>query len=245
MDGGVVTQGDYAMAGISGSYAPLQVDFLRPGGGDNSAVLPTGRPTDIIDVSQLGQIEVSLIDAGNATVFVQAKTLGLQGTELPDQLFANQGLMQNIESIRCHAAVLMGKSESLEAAHKQPATPKLAIVSTARSYADSQGKIVKEKDIDLCSRIFSMGQPHHAYTGTGAIALAVAARIPDTVVRRNTQHRQKVLKFGHAAGMMECHAEVELVNDVWIALAAGITRTARVLMRGEVFVPITHVLDES
>jgi 2-methylaconitate cis-trans-isomerase PrpF len=139
----------------------------------------------------------------------------------------------------------MGKSETLEAAHNQPATPKLAIVSKASSYKDSQGNIVNEKHINLCSRIFSMGQPHHAYTGTGAIALAVAARIPDTVVRRNTHQKQKVLKFGHVAGMMECQAEVELVNDVWIALAAGITRTARVLMRGEVLNPIAQVLTES
>ena len=55
--------------------------------------------------------------------------------------------------------------------------------------------------IDLLARIFSMGQLHHAMTGTGAVAIAAAAAIPGTIVHRVAPvGSDGRVRFGHPSG---------------------------------------------
>ena len=57
--------------------------------------------------------------------------------------------------------------------------------------------------MDLVARIFSMGQLHHAMTGTGAVALAAAASIPGTIVHRLAPGvADGRVRFGHPSGSL-------------------------------------------
>ena len=76
-----------------------------------------------------------------------------------------------------------------------------------------------------------MGKMHHAFTGTGAIALAVAANIPGSLVNQITSTIQKV-RLGNPAGVMEAVADVSINNLIPTPLSAGFVRTARPLMEG-------------
>jgi len=239
--GNVITTGNTHIAGVTGSGAPVIIDFMSPGGGENGCVLPTGKIRESLEVADYGDFEVSLVYAGNATVFVHAASLGLSGTELPTEIDQDQALLVKVEAIRCQAAVQMGLADSIKEAGARPSTPKLAFVSKAQTYLNTQQAEVTESDIDLCARIFSMGKLHHAFTGTGAIATAVAANILGTIVADCLQtpiKENQVLRIGHSAGTLETSASLSQIDGQWVAEKASLTRTARTLMKGEVYLSI-------
>jgi 2-methylaconitate isomerase len=141
--------------------------------------------------------------------------------------------------IRAHAAVRMGLSASAdEATRLRQHTPKLAFVGRPRSYIAADGKSVDAGTIDMNARIFSMGKLHHAMTGTGAVAIAAAAVIPNTVVNTLVGSRaDSNIRFGHPSGSLAVGATVEMQNESWVVTKVAMSRTARRLMDGSIFVP--------
>ena len=99
-DGHAATDGDLAIPGVAGTGAPVRLDFLAPGGATTGRLLPTGKPMDRLDVPGIGPIEVSMVDAANACVFVRAQDLGLSGRELPEELERDPALLERLQSIR-------------------------------------------------------------------------------------------------------------------------------------------------
>ena len=93
--------------------------------------------------------------------------------------------------------------------------------------------------VDVTARILSMGILHHAMTGTGAVAIAVAAAIPGTVVSRvaNGARRAGELRFGHPSGTLTVGAEASQHAGEWTVTKAVMSRSARRLMEGWVRVP--------
>ena len=104
-DGRSVERGDLAIPGVEGTGAPVRLDFISPGGASTGRLLPTGRVLDTLDVPGMGAVRASLVDAANACVFVAASDLGLAGTELPDALDADAGLLHRLGEIRLAASV--------------------------------------------------------------------------------------------------------------------------------------------
>src|SRR5262249_1518278 len=152
---------------------------------EGGALFPTGRRLEALDVPGVGKIEATMIDAGNPTIFVDAASLGLKGTELQPDINGDKKIVALAESVRAHGAVAMGLTKTAEeATSNRPGTPKLAFVARPASYVASDGRKVEAGSIDLLARIFSMGVLHHAMTGTGAVAIAAAAAVPGTVVSR-------------------------------------------------------------
>jgi PrpF protein len=92
--------GDLVIPGVAGSGAPVRLDFIAPGGATTGKLLPTGHPVDTVDVPGVGRIAVSMVDAGNAAVFLRAADLGLNGTELPEQLETDTALLARLQAIR-------------------------------------------------------------------------------------------------------------------------------------------------
>ena len=228
--GRVVFAGDVEIAGVSGTGAGVKVEFLAPGFDAEGHVFPTGNPMDVLDVPHVGKVDATLIRAGNATIFIDAHRFRLHGTESPKTLLANDNVMTKLEQIRCAGAIAMGLGEDPEwITLHQPATPKVCLLSSS-----------KDDSVDLVARILSMGKPHHAMTGTGAIALAVAAGMPGTVayqLRNKPEVSEQVeLDFAHAAGTMSVSAQV--LPDTKVAVSASMIRTARTLMQGMVFTAV-------
>ena len=241
-DGRVVELGDFELDGVTFPAAEVQLEFLDPGAdedSDSGAMFPTGNFVDHLDIPGIGKIEATLINAGNPTIFVNAKSLGLSGLELQDDVNNNPVLLKKLETIRAYATVTMGLAASpLEATEKRPHTPKLSFVSSAGSYTASSGKAVSEQEIDLLARIMSMGKLHHAMTGTGAIAIAVASAIPGTIVNTVLGGKsQSKVKFGHPSGTLGVGAEANNASGEWVITKALMSRSARRLMTGEVWVP--------
>ncbi len=195
--GRAVTSGDFALDGVAGTGAPLRLAFLEPGGAMTGRLLPTGSPTDVLDVDGVGQVEVSLVDAANPVVFVAAESLRTAGTglkdealgdrtltgaETPEQLEAFDGLEPVLERIRRAGAVAMGMAETAEAVGL--ANPKVAVLSPAQDAVGLSGETLPAAGQDITVRMVSMGRIHRAVTSTGALCLAAAAAVPGTLPHR-------------------------------------------------------------
>lgn len=218
--GRAVTSGDLALDGVAGTGAPLRLAFLEPGGAMTGRLLPTGSPTDVLDVEGVGQVEVSLVDAANPVVFVAAASLPtggtalddralnngtLTGVETPEQLEAIDGLEPLLERIRRAGAVAMGMAETTEAVG--PANPKIAVVSPAQDAVGLSGETLPAQGHDITVRMVSMGRIHRAVTSTGALCLAAAAAVPGTL-----PHRMRAVSGG-AEGATACTAAGEAPGE--------------------------------
>ena len=234
--GEVVEVGCFKLDGVTFPAAEIRLEFLDLHG---SAMFPTGHKREILDVPGVGKLDVTLINAGNPTIFIDAKALGLKGTELQSDINSDARLLARAETIRTHAAVVMGITKTPgDATLNRPHTPKLAFVSKPAAYTDSSGRAIQAEHIDLLARIFSMGPLHHAMTGTGAVAIAVASVIPGTLVNDILGGSPRdMIRFGHPSGTLLVGAEAVLVGDEWVVKKAIMSRTARRLMEGFVRIP--------
>src|SRR5690625_16798 len=151
--------GDLAIPGVSGTGSPIKLDFIQPGGATTGTLLPTGNVTDTLEVAGVGTLEVSMVDAANAAVFVRAQDVGLTGLELPDQLESDPDILARLDAIRVHASVKMGIAPDIESARKITIVPFICIVSPPADYPTLSGDTVPASDIDLVARVISNGQP--------------------------------------------------------------------------------------
>ena len=245
MHGGDVQElGDFELDGVAFPAAEVQLEFLDPAAGDtdgasSGAMFPTGNVVDTLDVPGIGGIRATLIDAGNPTIFVEAQSLGLAGTELQAEVNGNRALLARAEAVRAHGAVVMKLVRTAaQATATRQHTPKLAFVARPADYTAADGRRVHAAEIDLLARIFSMGQLHHAMTGTGAVAIAAAAAIPGTLVQQLAAiGKDGRVRFGHPSGSLAVGAEAEERAGQWTVKKVLMSRSARRLMEGWVRVP--------
>jgi len=243
-NGEVVEEGEFELDGVTFPAAEIKIEFLNPGGSEDGeettgGMFPTGDPVDSLDVPGYGSFQVTMINAGNPAIFISAEDLGLLGNEMQSDVNDNVELLKKCEAIRAHAAVRMGLAATPEEVTAlRPHTPKLAFVSLPTEYVASSGKRVDPSSVDINARILSMGKLHHAMTGTGAVAVAVAGAIPGTVVNRLVAGKATdQIRFGHPSGAMTVGAEAEQQDGTWVVTKAIMSRSARRLMAGHVFVP--------
>ena len=240
-DGEVQETGDFELDGVTFPAAEIVLEFLDPadeGEGEGGATLPTGNVVDRLDVPGVGELEVSLVNAGIPTVFVNAADLGYRGTELQGAINGDPLALARLESIRAHAAVRMGLIADTSLASGRQHTPKLAFVAPPADYLASSGRTVAAAEIDLLVRAMSMGKLHHAMMGTAAVASATAAALPGTLVNRAAGGGQREsIRFGHPSGTLQVGAQAEQVSGQWVVRKAVMSRSARVLMEGWVRVP--------
>jgi len=240
--GEVQETGDFELDGVTFPAAEVPLEFIDPAdegdGEGGSAMFPTGRVVEELEVPGVGTLRATLINAGIPTIFVNAGDIGYTGTELQDAINSDAKALAMFETIRAHGAVKMGLIKDIGEAAKRQHTPKVAFVATPRDYTASSGKAVKAADVDLLVRALSMGKLHHAMMGTAAVAIGTAAAIPGTLVNlaAGGGERQAV-RFGHPSGTLRVGAEARKVDGEWVVTKALMSRSARVLMEGWVRVP--------
>jgi 2-methylaconitate cis-trans-isomerase PrpF len=132
----------------------------------------------------------------------------------------------------------MGLIKELDEAKTRAHTPKIAFVSPPQSYTASSGKVIGINDIDLNVRALSMGQLHHAMMGTASVSIGCAACVPGTLVNLACGGGEKdAVTFGHPSGVLKVGATILNQNGKFIVESASMSRSARVIMDGYVYVP--------
>ena len=231
--GEVAYSGDFAIAGVPGTAAPVKLKFVRPAGTLGKGLLPTGNVVDVLDVPEFGKVEVSIVDAANPLVFVKARDIGLTGKELPDEIKSN--MLDLLEKIRGLAAQKLGLIEDYKAsAWETPGIPKMTFVAEPEDYTTSDGKEIAKGKIDLLSRMMSMQKPHPSYAMTGAMCTAAAAVTPGSIVNQVLAPNAdtQFIRIGHPAGILECGADFKLEGKIPEVEDTFGFRTANFLMDG-------------
>jgi 4-oxalomesaconate tautomerase len=224
-NGAVQYGGVQTIAGVSGSAAPVQLTFTDFAGGTTGALFPTGNRIDHVD-----GIEVSCVDAGVCAIVIRAADLGLSGAETPDEINADEALLNRVERIRRKAGELMGMGDV-----SGRVVPKVMLVS-APSNPD---------EAVIRSRYLVPTSCHPAHAVTGAMNLASTVSIPGTVAAEYFPQFQStgatsVIGIEHPGGVLEL--AVALDGDA--PVGATITSTARKLFDGNAFVEFTTTAKE-
>jgi 2-methylaconitate cis-trans-isomerase PrpF len=201
-------------------------------------MFPTGNLVDDLEVPGEGVFKATMISAGIPTVFVNAEDIGYRGTELRDDINNDDAALARFEAFRVAGALRMGLISTPEEAASRQHTPKIAFVAPPQSYVSASGAAVTAESIDLCVRALSMGKLHHAMMGTAAVAIATAAAIPGTLVNLAAGGGvREIVTFGHPSGSLKVGAEAVQEQGQWVARKAIMSRSARILMSGQVHVP--------
>ncbi len=233
-------RGDFVVPGVPGTGARILVDFADTAGAACGALLPTGNSIDRLDVPGFGTIEASLVDIGNAHVFIRARDVGLIGTETAAEIDAKSDLRDLLERIRGAAAFRMKMiKDPSRSKIESPATPILGMLSPPADYRNEIGRnTVKAGDVDLVSRLMFMQQMHKTYAGTSTVCTGVASRITGTIVHEMTRPEtldRDVVRIGHPAGIIGTETRVELNGNNYAVRRATLGRTARRIMEGYVY----------
>ena len=240
-EGAVQETGDFELDGVTFPAAEVQLEFLNPAADEEGAggsMFPTGNLVDDLEVPGVGTLNVTMINAGIPTIFVNARDIGYSGAELQNDINSDPKALAMFETIRAHGALRMGLIDKLEDAAKRQHTPKVAFVAPPAAYVSSSGKPVAAQAVDLLVRALSMGKLHHAMMGTAAVAIGTAAAIPGTLVNLAAGGElRSAVRFGHPSGTLRVGAEARQVNGEWTVTKAIMSRSARVLMEGWVRVP--------
>lgn len=209
----VTYAGDAGISGVPGTAAPVPLAFRDTAGSSCGALLPTGNGVDTID-----GIAVTMIDNGMPCVVIAAQDVGITGYEDRETLDADDAMKARVEAIRLQAGPRMNLGDVTA-----KSVPKMMLVA-----APKDGGAIAVRSLI----------PHrvHASIGVlGAVSVATACLIPDSPaakVAKVPQGRQLTLGVEHPTGVTEC---VVTLDEAGQPVEAGMLRTARKLMDGEIF----------
>jgi hypothetical protein len=176
-----------------------------------------------------------MVDAANPCVFLDAKALGLKGTEMPEELDRNRAVLERIALIRCHASVAMGIAPTIEAARSK-SMPQIGFVSAPQDAVTLSGDALAASGADLSVRIISNGQPHRALPLTGSLCTAIAAGIEGTIPHSYARPLNPgTLRLAMPSGVLTVGGEVVREADGWRAVRGSFFRTSRRLFEGYVY----------
>ncbi|KFZ12573.1 hypothetical protein V502_07035 [Pseudogymnoascus sp. VKM F-4520 (FW-2644)] len=103
-----VSEGDFSIATVPGTGAPILMDYRGTvGGAQNKGILPTGNKMDEVDLESKA-VQISICDVGNICVFVNAKDIGLVGTETAQAINENAVVISRCRKLRGRTAKLLG-----------------------------------------------------------------------------------------------------------------------------------------
>jgi len=227
-------EGSCSIAGVPGSASRITLDFSDTAGLLTGSFLPTGKVRDKVSLSEYGQVDITVVDAGTVVAFVKACEFKLTGTESPEDLENDRLLIQSLENLRITVAEWIGM------AGKSPLMPMVALVNPPLDYQNFvTGETVKANDISLISRVYAAGMMHKAYPGTGAVATGAAALLEGGVVNEcltESNDLQETLIIGHFSGQLPVEVAGNVAKNGFELSKACIYSSARRIMEGFVHV---------
>lgn len=226
-------RGNYKVPGVPKMGSKIELEFINPEGSVTNKLLPTGNEKDVIELEEGSKITVSIVDAGNPTVFLNASNLSLKGSEMPEEIENNKKIITRLQEIRGKVAQLLGfVSDWKKAPQLSPSLPKIGFIGNPTDYISYDNKLIDSNEIDFVARLVSSNKIHKSYMVTGAISTAVAAKIEGTIVNDYVKSKtSNTVNIGHPYGIMD----VIVNKDKFGRYSVVIGRTARRLMKGEAY----------
>jgi 4-oxalomesaconate tautomerase len=210
--------GEATVDGVPGTAAPILCNYLNVVGSATGALLPTGNVVDVID-----GVEVTAVDNGMPVVVLRAADLAVTGYESKAELDANEELKARLEAIRLKIGPEMNLGDVTD-----KTVPKMCLIAPPVN-----GGFVS-------TRTFIPHVCHAAIGVLGAVSAATACLLPGTVaegVARPPVDGSTVLSIEHPSGQVSVDLDVAMDGEILEIRKSGMLRTARLISRGEVFIP--------
>jgi len=210
--GRVSYTGGAQIDGVPGGAAPVPIAFRDTAGSSCGALLPTGNAVDVIE-----GVETTLIDNGMPCVMLRAADMGIEGTESPAELEANDTLRARLEAIRLAAGPMVNLGDVAE-----KSVPKMTMLAPPRAGGA------------IATRSFIPHRCHKTIGVLGAVTVATACLTPGAVghdLAALPEGSEQRLSIEHPTGEMTVitHLGPQGVER------AEVLRTARKLMDGVAF----------
>jgi 4-oxalomesaconate tautomerase len=217
--GRVRYDGEARIDGVPGTAAPVPIDFLDVAGSSCGALLPTGNVRDVVE-----GVEVTCIDNGMPVVVMRAADFGKTGYESPEELEADAELKAKVEKVRLAVGPLMNLGDVTK-----KTVPKMCLVAPAQHGGA------------ICTRNFIPHRVHEAIGVFGAVSVATACVTPGSIAAEVAGLADpasvKSLEVEHPTGFFTVEMDVVIKGNSVEVKRSALLRTARRLMRGEVYVP--------
>jgi len=217
--GQVEYEGDAAIDGVPGTAAPILLNFMNVVGARTGKLFPTGEKMETID-----GVDVTIVDAAMPCLIIRAADVGKTGYESAGELDEDTTFFERVETMRREAGQRMGLGDVTGQVQ-----PKIVILAPPRDGGA------------ITSRYFVPDKTHQTHAITGGIAVAYASITPGTVAEplADLFARDNSPRFSieHPAGKLHLALTLTDGADGHEIQAAGIVRTARMIMRGAVMVP--------
>jgi 4-oxalomesaconate tautomerase len=217
--GRVRYDGDARIDGVPGTAAPVPIDFLDVAGSSCGALLPTGNARDVVE-----GIELTCVDNGMPVVVMRAADFGKTGYERPEDLEADEALRAKIEAIRLAVGPLMNLGDVT-----RKTVPKMCLAAPPQ-----HGGVIS-------TRSFIPHRVHEAIGVFGAVSVATACVTPGSVAAEVAGIADpasvKSLDVEHPSGFFTVEMDIAIAGNQVSVRRSALLRTARRLMRGEVYVP--------
>ena len=210
--------GDTEINGVFGKAAEVMCHYSGLAGSMCGGLIPTGYMCNTFE-----GVRATCIDNGMPVVCLRAEDFGLSGQESPETLNANSALKEKLEKIRLQAGLAMGLADVSD-----KAVPKMCLVSKAVNGGH------------LNTRTFIPKVCHKAIGVLGAVSVATAALFERGAIHDLAEIPEgldKQMRIEHPSGHFDVQLELNPERPGIDVLRAGLVRTARLISRGEVYVP--------
>lgn len=237
LEGKARVAGDYVLPGIVQTGAMVRVGIVAPGGENCGQLLPLGKTSEIS--TEKRRYTVSFSDLINPFIFVDGRDLGLAGKESHKEVASNQALLDELNLIRNKMAVKSGMVKDEAEAQQKPSIPKIAVIAPAQDYVTTGGEKIAKAEVDILIKALSIWKLHRTCPASGLYNLAAVCLMEGTVANALAGFppgtREQMVRIGHPEGVVE--VKVRLSADGAAAESVGMERTARRIMKGELFIP--------
>ena len=217
--GGIVEyEGNARIDGVPGTAAPIILNFKDVVGSSCGALFPTGQRKETID-----GIDITCIDVAMPMAMARAEDFGLTGYETREELDANRDFYTRMEPIRREAGKRMGLGDVTD-----KVVPKFGILSPPR-----EGGAIS-------SRYFMPKTCHPSLAVTGSICIGSCILCPGTIADGMAvlpPGNTITLQIEHPMGQIDVAMDYAVDGKTFDLKSAGLLRTARKLMQGELFIP--------
>ncbi len=214
--GGTVNyEGDARIDGVTGTAAPVLLNFNDVIGSKTGALFPTGQ-----SIEEIEGYRVTCIDVAVPMVIGLAQDFGVSGYESRGQLDQNTALFETIERVRIKAGELMGLGEV-----QKSVIPKIALLAPPKAGGS------------ICGRYFMPWKTHPSFAVTGSICVGACLLAPGTIASDVAQVSSDKIEIEHPSGIIEVAFDYQLEAGQFKLNSAGFLRTARRLFSGKVSIP--------
>lgn len=226
--------GSHTIHGVPGSGPEVRLSFVDPAGAVTGKLLPMDEPLSVVTLSDGRRLNYSLVDSGTLYAFLLAGDLGITGHETPAELDCNMAFKTCADAARERIIEAFNQKvrDQSEPEYKNRLLSKKDLKISVLSSPGPQ-----DSEADIVAKVINPFNVHKAFAVSGAICLATATVIPETIAHNYCPLDQSPAKIRirHPSGTMCTTVDFTRHHRQIHISSAEVSRTARIIMRGTAF----------